>query len=65
MTEARDGRGELFGDERLATAVLAGAAAGGGAEAVLQSVVRAVDAFTYGAEQADDLTIVVVQREGG
>jgi serine phosphatase RsbU (regulator of sigma subunit) len=65
VTEARDSRSKLFGDERLARAALAGAAAADGAGSVLQSIVGAVDAFTQGAERADDLTILVTQREGG
>ncbi len=64
VTEARDGNGRLFGDERLAESALGAVAVGGDAKAVLDSVTTAVEAFTAGAEQADDLTIVVVQREG-
>jgi serine phosphatase RsbU (regulator of sigma subunit) len=65
VTEARDGAGRLFGDERLSAAAVGAVSAGGDAEAVLRSIVGAVESFTVGAEQADDLTIVVVQREGG
>jgi serine phosphatase RsbU (regulator of sigma subunit) len=64
VTEARDHEGRLFGDERLATAAMAATAARGSAEKVLESVAGAVAAFTAGAAQADDLTIVVVQRDG-
>jgi sigma-B regulation protein RsbU (phosphoserine phosphatase) len=74
VTEARDPLGQLFGDERLVAAATAGVAASaargdghavGGAQAVVEAIVGAVGEFTAGAEQADDLTIVVVQREGG
>ena len=60
VTEARDDHGGLFGDERLSATATA---ARGGAEAVLDSIAGAVSAFTAGAAQADDLTIVVVQRD--
>jgi serine phosphatase RsbU (regulator of sigma subunit) len=60
VTEARDPEGRLFGDERLAAAATG---AHGSAEAVLESVAAAVTAFTAGGAQADDLTIVVVQRD--
>jgi sigma-B regulation protein RsbU (phosphoserine phosphatase) len=62
VTEARDSGGRLFGDERLAAAARQAAAASADAQAMLESVTHAVEAFTAGADQADDLTIVVVQR---
>jgi serine phosphatase RsbU (regulator of sigma subunit) len=62
VTEARDPEGQLFGEERLAAAVTGKQ---GGADRLLESVVGAVGDFTAGADQADDLTIVVVQRDGG
>jgi serine phosphatase RsbU (regulator of sigma subunit) len=58
VTEARDPAGRFFGDERL---LAAATSAGGSAQAVLDSVAGAVREFTAGAEQADDVTIVVVQ----
>jgi serine phosphatase RsbU (regulator of sigma subunit) len=63
VTEARDPERRLFGDERLEQAVATAVAEGGNAEAVLESVIVAVARFTAGAEQFDDLTMVVVQRE--
>jgi len=63
VTEARDPERRLFGDERLRSAVAEAVAAGGSAESVLESVGAAVAEFTAGAEQSDDLTIVVLQRE--
>ncbi len=65
VTEARDAERHLFGDERLQRAAAQAVAAGGSAESVLGSVLEAVSSFTAGADQADDLTMVVVQREGG
>ena len=63
VTEARSHQREFFGEERLKAVTAAAVAVGGGAQSVLESVTTAVDAFTAGAEQADDLTIVVVQRD--
>jgi phosphoserine phosphatase RsbU/P len=62
VTEARDGTGLLFGDERLAAAALAATSAGGDAVAVSRSIMGAVADFSGGAAQADDLTLVVLQR---
>jgi sigma-B regulation protein RsbU (phosphoserine phosphatase) len=62
VTEARDPERRLFGDDRLRTAAVDAAAAGASAEATLSAVLAAVAEFTAGAEQADDLTMVVVQR---
>jgi phosphoserine phosphatase RsbU/P len=60
VTEARNQEGELFGDERLAQAALAGA--DGDASNVTRSILDAVTTFTNGGPQADDLTLVVIQR---
>ena len=62
VTEARDEAGSLFGDERLAAAVLAATSAGGDAVAVSRSIMEAVADFSGGAAQADDLTLVILQR---
>ncbi len=62
VTEARDPTGGFFGDERL---LAAAAADTDSAQSVLDSVVSAVAHFTGGAEQADDLTIVIIQRSLG
>jgi sigma-B regulation protein RsbU (phosphoserine phosphatase) len=65
VTEARDPQRRLFGEERLAAAALAAATASADAEGVLDAVLSAVAEHTAGAEQADDLTIVVMQRTAG
>ena len=65
VTEARDPLRRLFGDERLQRSVASAVIQHGSADAVMDAVLHAVDSFTAGAEQSDDLTIVVVQREGG
>lgn len=61
VTEARNAAGELFGDERLVEAARRGAR-GGEAAIVSRNILDAVTAFTAGAPQTDDLTLVVVQR---
>jgi len=63
VTEARDGSRGLFGDERLVEAVAHAAQTGESAEGVMESVLVAVSGFCGTTEQADDLTMVVVQRD--
>ncbi len=60
VTEAHDGRGELFGDARLADALTA--AGDAGPEELTANVKCAVDAFAAGAEQYDDITMLALQR---
>jgi sigma-B regulation protein RsbU (phosphoserine phosphatase) len=64
VTEARNHDRELFSEERLRDVAAQAAVNGGSAQAVLQAVLSAVSDFTAGAEQADDLTIVVAMRDG-
>jgi sigma-B regulation protein RsbU (phosphoserine phosphatase) len=60
ISEARDGEGRFFGEERLKEAV---AAAGDcSAEEIVQALVTAVDRFTGSVDQGDDLTLLVVKR---
>jgi phosphoserine phosphatase RsbU/P len=61
VTEARNARGEFFGEERLAAAVTA--VRGGSATDLVNSVVTAVANFTGDTPSADDLTIVAVHRQ--
>jgi sigma-B regulation protein RsbU (phosphoserine phosphatase) len=63
VTEARDEDRELFGDDRLKSAATAAVAAHQNAQGVLESVLLSVADFCGDAEQADDLTVVVMQRE--
>jgi sigma-B regulation protein RsbU (phosphoserine phosphatase) len=63
VTEALNGEGELFGDARLESTVEA--QAGASAQAVLESIVAAVRAFTGDCPQSDDLTLLVVRRSPG
>lgn len=61
VTEARNGAGQFFGEERLKQ-TLAGHR-GAGAEVLLQSVVTAVTQFVGATPPSDDFTLVVVKRQ--
>jgi sigma-B regulation protein RsbU (phosphoserine phosphatase) len=60
VTEAWSPEGEMFGEDRLRDLVAAHAAAG--AAALRARIAEALSAFTAGADQADDVTWVVVKR---
>jgi sigma-B regulation protein RsbU (phosphoserine phosphatase) len=60
VTEARNGGDEEFGEDRLLACL---ADAGSSAPAVmLAKILGAVQAFSEGAEQADDITVTVTRR---
>ncbi|HRZ10460.1 MAG TPA: PP2C family protein-serine/threonine phosphatase, partial [Gemmatimonadales bacterium] len=60
VTEARTGMGdELYGDARTLDTVRAG---GGSADEMLDGLLSAVDGWTAGAEQSDDITLLAVRR---
>jgi sigma-B regulation protein RsbU (phosphoserine phosphatase) len=59
VTEARNPAGQEFGEERWTAAVAA--AAGYPPERIVSHVLRAVDEFAGGAEQHDDLTIILIK----
>lgn len=59
VTEARDGEGNEFGDERLAATLRAHASAS--PAALLDQIFADVHAFSAGAEQNDDMTVVVTK----
>lgn len=59
ITEAHDAAGAEFGDERLLGVVRA--ASGEAADRMIASLIAEVDAFAGTAEQADDMTSVVVR----
>ncbi len=61
VTEAMTVPRRMFGTDRL-TALL-GASAHLGPQAIIERVVAAVQVFTAGAPQHDDITLVVVKRE--
>ena len=56
VTEARNRAGELFGEARLRETLQPGRTA----EQVVADVMAAVDAFSAGAEPADDITVLAV-----
>ncbi len=60
VTEARDRAGEFYGDERLTREIRASRSHG--ATDALGLILASVDRFADGAEQADDLSIVVALR---
>jgi sigma-B regulation protein RsbU (phosphoserine phosphatase) len=60
ITEAANPAGDLFGLARLRTLIEAGGVLG--PRGLIDSVLGAVGAFTAGATQADDFTLVAVQR---
>ncbi len=60
VTEAQDGGGEEFGEERLQAVVRD--AAGQSADVLADRIVAAIDAFAGDAPQFDDITLLVVRR---
>ncbi len=60
VTEARDRAGEFYGEERLTREIRASRTCG--ATEALGLILASVDRFADGAEQADDLSIVVALR---
>ncbi len=63
VTEAQNDAGEFFGRTRLREAVRA--ADGAGCPELHAAIQKAILDFTAGAEQADDLTLVVMEYRGG
>jgi len=61
-SEARDRKGDMFGVRRVGESLLRYAPEGAGA--VAEGLCRDVDAFALGEEQADDLTVLVVEYRG-
>ncbi len=59
INEATDVHGEEFGMDRLTEVVRSNA--GGSAETLQTSILDAVRGFSHGAEQADDMTLLVVR----
>ena len=60
VTEAMNPEGEMFGESRLRDLVAAHAA--GSAAELRARIAEALADFTAGAEQADDVTCLVVKR---
>ena len=62
VTEARDKRGEMFGEERLAAAIKATAHCS--AQEIVDRIAAAVAHITGNTPQSDDLTLMVIKRSG-
>jgi serine phosphatase RsbU (regulator of sigma subunit) len=60
LTEAEDQQGEMFGEERLLTLIRQEAPSG--SQALNQTLLKAIDEFTQGMPQTDDITLVVVEK---
>lgn len=59
VTEARAPSGDFFGDQQLSDLLVAPVVSG---EELLERVDRAIRTFTAGADQSDDITMMVVHR---
>ena len=57
VTDALNGEGEMFGDDRLREVITA--RLGCSADATIGAICGALAAFTGGAEPADDVSVVV------
>jgi serine phosphatase RsbU (regulator of sigma subunit) len=60
LTDAESPNGEMFGDKRLLEIILRAAPAG--SHAVEQALLKAIEDFTLGIPQTDDITFVVVEK---
>jgi len=60
LTDAENQREEMFGEERLLELIRKGAPAG--SEALEQKLLRAIEDFTEGTPQTDDITFVIVEK---
>ena len=61
VTEAKDPNNEEFGTRRLTTTL--GGLPGKGSQQIIEEVKSAIKEFTNGAEQSDDITMLVVGRK--
>ena len=62
LTEATNGSGEAFGEERVMDALRISATADAGAAAIRGTIMKALADFVGDAEPHDDITVVVVKR---
>lgn len=60
LSKAENQRGEMFGTERLLEIIQRDAPLGG--KAVEQGLLKAVEEFTHGATQPDDITLLLVEK---
>lgn len=64
VTEALDPSGRLYSSERLLSLFQSGKMEGKSLEQMLEAVKRDLAAFTDGTEQADDITMLLLQLHG-
>jgi len=60
LTEARDPRGQLFGEQRLLAGLQAGT---GSASETAASLMRSLHDYTAGGDPVDDITLMVIKRQ--
>jgi sigma-B regulation protein RsbU (phosphoserine phosphatase) len=60
LTDAQDPQDEMFGEERLLTLIRQEAPTG--SRALEQMLLKAIEEFTQGVPQTDDITFVVVEK---
>jgi phosphoserine phosphatase RsbU/P len=61
ITEAMNIAGDPYGDERLQNALRAHS--GTPAPALAETIIRLMDEYAAGAPQADDMTLLIIQRQ--
>ena len=61
LTEAEDSSGSMFGEERVKEIILREAPLG--VEPLYESILAAVQDFTRGRTQSDDITLIIAQRD--
>ena len=61
VTEADNPEGEMFGEERLRNIIQSEAAAG--VEVLKKKILDAIERFTEGTSQTDDITFLLVQSD--
>jgi serine phosphatase RsbU (regulator of sigma subunit) len=60
LPDAQNGQNEMFGEDRLLSLIRQEAAAGG--HVVEQKLLQAIEIFTEGTPQTDDITFVIVEK---
>jgi len=60
LTDAENPQGEMFGEERLLRLIRQEAPSG--SQAIEQRLLKAIEAFTQGLPQTDDITFVVIEK---
>ncbi len=63
LTDAHNGQEEMFGDERLLSIIHQEAPSG--SQALERTLLKAIEEFTQGTPQTDDITFLVVEKADG